>query len=428
MGRMKNKEILKTEWGSVRPYTRHATDCPHRRKKDHNECRCAKWAYVNPRGGTPRRYTLTTPSWPEALKRATYILDGLNPEIARAREKEEKEERERKTVAAACKVWLDKTEAQSGRGGSWAVYQSISNKVKEWALREGIENIQDITPQHLLAWQMSRDWKKYAPLTRQQRWNSLRSMFSVLRDLGVIETNPIAAVKAVRAEDDHVQGPYTDAQTKAIFSSIEASAETIAEKDREVYVARLRAFMLLLLHSGCDLVDAVLFDQSKLTDAKVGRKVVSVLRYRRQKTRRKAKVPPAVIPLPTDVAGAIRVVPMLQGNPAGMPFRTKVDLESDTAVWSQRIARVLAAAGVEYVALPGLDSEGRPRRKEANAKMFRHTAAVRWLVGGHQPEQVARMMGHADTQMVRKHYAPWVEDLDAAHVRAVVETMAGKRR
>jgi hypothetical protein len=30
------------------------------------------------------------------------------------------------------------------------------------------------------------------------------------------------------------------------------------------------------------------------------------------------------------------------------------------------------------------------------------------------------MLGHVDTTMIRKHYAPWVKELDEAHVREVV--------
>jgi hypothetical protein len=32
------------------------------------------------------------------------------------------------------------------------------------------------------------------------------------------------------------------------------------------------------------------------------------------------------------------------------------------------------------------------------------------------------MLGHVDTTMVLKHYAPWVEDLELEHVRRVVAT------
>jgi hypothetical protein len=38
------------------------------------------------------------------------------------------------------------------------------------------------------------------------------------------------------------------------------------------------------------------------------------------------------------------------------------------------------------------------------------------------------MLGHVDTTMIRKHYAPWVEELDTAHVRMIVETRTDNSR
>jgi integrase len=69
---------------------------------------------------------------------------------------------------------------------------------------------------------------------------------------------------------------------------------------------------------------------------------------------------------------------------------------------------------VTHVALP----DG--KKKPANVKQFRHTAAVRWLCQGQRVEEVAKMLGHSNNNMVRKHYAPWVEDLDLAHITRVV--------
>lgn len=82
--------------------------------------------------------------------------------------------------------------------------------------------------------------------------------------------------------------------------------------------------------------------------------------------------------------------------------------------WSNRIKGVLDAPGVTHVQL----SDG--QLKPANAKQFRHTAAVRWLREGHRVEEVAKMLGHMDTKMVLKHYAPGVPSLDNAHVGRVV--------
>jgi integrase len=60
------------------------------------------------------------------------------------------------------------------------------------------------------------------------------------------------------------------------------------------------------------------------------------------------------------------------------------------------------------------------RRKAANVKQLRHTAAVRWLRQGQRGEEVAKMLGHTNAEMVRRYYAPWVKDMDVAHVSRVV--------
>jgi integrase len=108
-----------------------------------------------------------------------------------------------------------------------------------------------------------------------------------------------------------------------------------------------------------------------------------------------------------------------------MPFRTEgIHQRSGPGIWSHRISRLLKEAGIYEVSLPGKDKKGRARTKNANVKMFRHTFAVQQLRAGVRPEQVAKMLGHVDTTMIRKHYAPWVEELDTAHVRMIVETTA----
>lgn len=76
---------LKNLWGTVRPYTRHLSRCKHRSKNDHNSCDCPKWLYVNREGEEPRRYSLMTPSWAEAMEEAMAVLKGFDPEIVKRR-------------------------------------------------------------------------------------------------------------------------------------------------------------------------------------------------------------------------------------------------------------------------------------------------------------------------------------------------------
>ena len=238
-------------------------------------------------------------------------------------------------------------------------------------------------------------------------------MFSFLHDRGVIEASPIAGIKAVRGKRDHVQGPYTDEQVSKLLSAIEQTTpDNIPIDERDVYATRLRTFIKLLLHAGSDLVDAVLFDQSRVEHLRLDGNEIAVYRYHREKTGVLA-----VIPLSADIADDLRSVPTLAENPKAMPFRTNVDIRSDVHTWSRRIQRALKVGGVEWVELPTRDAKGKHRRKAANSKQLRHTFAVRQLKGGQRPEEVARMLGHVDTSMVLKHYAPWVKDLDEAHIR-----------
>jgi integrase len=181
------------------------------------------------------------------------------------------------------------------------------------------------------------------------------------------------------------------------------------------------AFLTLLLHSGCDLVDAVNFEPERIKDMVVDGVTFPVFRYNRVKNGVLA-----VIPLPDDVAAILRKVPAVPKSAEGMPFRMEgTHQRSGPSIWSHRIRLLLKEAGVHEVSLPGKDKKGRARTKKANVKQFRHTFAVQQLRAGVRPEQVAKMLGHVDTTMIRKHYAPWVEELDTAHVRMIVETRTG---
>lgn len=227
-----------------------------------------------------------------------------------------------------------------------------------------------------------------------------------------------------------MQGPYTDEQVTRILAHVKNTIPPKSRlKEQAVYIERLNAFLLLLLHTGCDVVDAVLFDQNQIERLSVDGRLVSVFRYHRQKTRHKDSKVLAVIPMPEHVVGALRAVSSLADNPKDMPFRSAAsDIHSDVHLWSRRISGVLKAAGVRFVELPEKDLHGRKRQKKANAKQFRHTFAVRQLRAGQRPEEVARMLGHVDTTMVRKHYAPWVRELDEAHIRTVIRKWDGDEK
>jgi hypothetical protein len=90
---------------------------------------------------------------------------------------------------------------------------------------------------------------------------------------------------------------------------------------------------LLLLNTGCDVMDAVLFDPARIRDLPIEGRTVSVYRYKRVKTKFEA-----VVPLLAATAALLRSVPMLAENPPSMPFRDpRLKLASDRNSWSLRV-------------------------------------------------------------------------------------------
>jgi integrase len=406
--------LLKSSYGSVKPYTRHVAGCS--KGTNENDCGCPKWLYEYKRGGKPIRRSLVTPSWAEAQRIASDTLRGFDPEIAKARAAEQKREAQRITVEDACKRWLDHARKKNGETGVLPSYRSLANKIIDWATRQRFLFIQDVTTAALDAWSSSKEWTHYSPLTQRQRWANLRNMFAYLTSIKILDENPAVAIKPITPDSDPVQGPYTDEQVEAMYAHVLESLEG-DPKTRQLRATRLRTMLTFLLRTGADLIDAAQFEQSHIEAMQIDERQVWVYQYHRSKTGVLA-----VVPLTDDVVREIREVPLMAENDPEMPFRSSAaDAFTDARFWGHRIQRLLKIAEVKWVELPTKDRRGRPQRKAANAKQLRHTFAVRQLLAGQPPEAVARMLGHVDATMVRKHYAPFVPALKERHVRLVLE-------
>jgi integrase len=401
------ENLLKSAYGTVRPYTRHTTGCTN--QIDDNSCPCPKWLYVFAQATkAKRRYTLNTPSWAEALREASDALRGLDPEIAASRAIVQVTSAPLK-VREAMHLWVARTENKLGKDSSTiGQYRYLEKLVSEWAKEQGIKYAKDITSHQLETWYASDEWTRLAPTTRKQRWAVLRVMFSHMVKVKAISESPAVPIEAANVTSDHVQGPYTDRQVKAILAHVEYVPPTVT--DTAVYVTRLRAFIRLLLDSGCDVSDALQFYPNQLEKMRIAKRDVWVFRYKRQKTKQQA-----VIPITTELAKMLRHLPLEPGVSQDAPFRIQgISLKAAQNRWSRRVQYAISVAKVTHVDLP----DG--RKKPANVKQLRHTAAVRWLRQGQRVEEVAKMLGHTDAEMVRRHYAPWVRDMDVAHVSRVV--------
>jgi hypothetical protein len=196
-------ETLKNLWGTVRPYTRHSPSCKHRNKRDHNSCNCPKWLYVNREGEEPRRYSLVTPSWAEALEEATAVLKTFDPELAAIRT-EAKERKERSyTVLEAINMWLERTRNKVGTESSTvSQYRSTFGWVdkdgrprgtllsyldrynRERPAPKRIHYIHQITPLWLQQFYDGDAFAGMSNATKRQRWGTVRSFFAWLKKIG----------------------------------------------------------------------------------------------------------------------------------------------------------------------------------------------------------------------------------------------------
>jgi integrase len=313
------------------------------------------------------------------------------------------------TVPEAMHLWVARTENKLGKEASTIVqYRHLEKLVSGWAKKNGIKHAKDITSHQLESWYASEEWTRLAPTTRKQRWAVLRVMFAHMVKVKAISESPADPIEAANVTSDHVQGPYTDTQVKAILAHIDYIPQTVIDKTS--YITRLRAFTVLLLDSGCDVSDALQYGQHQLEKMRIEKRDVWVFRYRRQKTKQQA-----VIPITAELAKMLRQLPLEPGVSLEAPFRIRgISLKAAQNRWSRRVQYAISAAKVTHIDLP----DG--RKKPANVKQLRHTAAVRWLRQGQRVEEVAKMLGHTNAEMVRRHYAPWVRDMDVAHVSRVV--------
>jgi integrase len=430
-------EPLKNRWGTVRPYTRHSASCRHRSKTDYNSCNCPKWLYVNREAEPPRRYSLVTPSWTEALEEATAVLKGFDPELAEARQQREKQKQQVYPVLEAINLWIDRTRNKLGSDSSTvAQYRSTLGWIdkdrrprgillsyldrynRERPATRRIQFIHQITSVWLQQFYDGDAFAAQSVATKRQRWGIMRSFFAWLHKMGVIPSDPSAAID--RVKDDGYWGniPFTDEQYEAILSNADWYVDDrVKDGERAAYCKRVHAFVELLRWTGMDLIDAVQLQPAQQIDGE------DVLRYRRTKTGALA-----VIPLHARHAELFRAVPSTPYSVPGMPFRYKINaLKSDVHNWSRRCAKLFALAEVRTVSLRLTD--GRQLEKSPNAKAFRHTFAV-WALSKARMrlEVVSKMLGHKLVTTTEKHYLPWVQDRDRMLVAEVREALAEPQR
>jgi integrase len=124
-----------------------------------------------------------------------------------------------------------------------------------------------------------------------------------------------------------------------------------------------------------------------------------VLTYRRHKSSQIASVL-----LEPAVAARLRSIPPEVGSDSDRPFRFSGNhKEGNCQLWRGRFKNLCDFAGVTEI-----ETEIGVRR-EPHPHALRDTFAIDAITHGTALENVARMLGHSNTQMVQRSYLFWVQ-------------------
>lgn len=397
-------------YGTVRVYTpRHVNGCELR---DPNACFCGcpKWVYAKPKVGKATQVSAKTPSFTEACVTAKRILDSFHPEIAAAREKNTTaagigiEDCLRLYEAALgrravtplhikhCMLLFDRrnqkeyrTKKDHGRALNISLLDFLDGE--NLAAREPVVRMSQITSNILDKW--AAGWKTNDSTSRAWR-GKVGAFLKWAQAHDHIERLPVFREKQkVRAGNRC--GHFSDSQIAAMYAGLRFVQWKFHEKPKN-YEARLGAFIDLGRYAGMAVVDIVHFNP------KVNLSKSDILTYRRRKSGQIAS-----ILLASEAAARLRSIPLEDGADPEMPFRfPDTDVPTNTQTWRKRFQNLCAAVGITSVETE-LGTIHKPRPHQ-----LRDSFAISAICNGVALPNVARMLGHASTQMTEAKYLFWV--------------------
>jgi integrase/recombinase XerD len=140
---------------------------------------------------------------------------------------------------------------------------------------------------------------------------------------------------------------------------------------------RVRAFILVMRHSGLRISDTTSF-------------AVESLKGNRLRLYQAKNGEHAYVPVPEDVAAALRLVP--HKHPAYFFWSGHSKVPAAVSVWRRRVADVF----------------GRAKISNGHSHRFRDTFAVSPLEAGVALDSASVLLGHKSLRITEKHYSPWV--------------------
>lgn len=370
-------------------YRRHLKACTKKADRFYKRCTCPMWIEGTANGSYLRR-SLKTGSWERANDLSRVIENSENPAATPERKDEPV------TIVQAVTEYLADAEARELSDAT--IYKLdifFRKQFLAWCKSEGYKLVREMDLRAVQSFRTSWTDGAMAKKKKQERmtgffWFCIRSGW-----LTSNPTNNLGRISVTQAPTDY----FTRAEYEKLIDSTYLYRENRGESIGGANGTRLRTLLMLMRWSGLRIRDAITLERTRLIHD-------NLLLYQ-------AKTgTPVYVPLPPQVATALRMIPDgARPNPRYFFWSGNGLPKSAVADWQRSFRRLFKLAGLEQ-------ADGSAKR--CFPHMLRDTYAVEMLLAGVPIDQVSMLLGHSSVKITEKHYSPWVkarQDQLAASVR-----------
>ena len=276
------------------------------------------------------------------------------------------------TVAEACDKFISDAEARDLREPTLYKYRLLFRQLQTFATTCGIKFVCEFDVDSVRRFRTT--WPN-RNIAARKKLEALRAFFRFCWESDWISSNPASRLKP----------PKTSAPPTAPFSREEV-ARILSACDqymggrgsgRRANAQRLRALVLLLRFSGLRIRDAVTLRRDRIVNGKL------LLYTAKTGT-------PVYCPLPDFVIAELEN--LVGTSPDFFFWSGEAKPKSCVGDWQRSLKKLFQMAGVP----------------DGHAHRFRHTFSIDLLLAGVPLDRVATLLGHTNSKITEKHYAPWV--------------------
>ena len=336
-------------------YRRHGTKCTQNSRR-YRRCNCPLWVEGTTDKGQYLRQSLKMRNW-----------DGAQTEARNLEQHGAQNNRRR--ISEVCDSFLQDARSRGLQPSTLEIYERLFKRLKEFATQDRHEFIAEWDLDTLRRFRST--WQ-HVNFSARNKTESLRALFRFAHDSKWISENPATKLKSPKVRQVPTL-PFTRDEMTAILTACDNYTNpNNGNTNRNAQI--LKAFVLVLRHSGLRIRDVVTLTRDRVKDGKL------LLYTAKTGT-------PVHVPLPPEALTALETIKSDSyyfWSGEGKP-KTRVG----------NFQAMLTAVG-KVANVPNV-----------HAHRFRDTFAVELLLAGVPTERVAMLLGNT-VRIVERHYSPWI--------------------